>query len=128
MERTRERVDIDPDTKLSIDEIRKIPKGLYDFLCSRPDFAHQVIFPRLVKKHNLIEGTFLISKGVPNRRAFIGYGQKEEKGAEKFFFWPGHPDGDKVINLVITCGDSSFCHEERVSIDEKESILILDPT
>lgn len=122
MERIMEEVEKDRDTGFSMDDIKKIPKGLYDFLCSKPDFACPKVFPNLAKDYNLIEGALLSSKKISAGMAFIGYGQEGERGAKKFLLWPNLPRGNMVINLVITCGDSSFYHEE--SIYRQEGIYV----
>lgn len=115
METIVRNTEMDSDLGLSIDEIKKIPKKLYGFLCSGSVFdVRDGDYSKIIRRYGLSAGTLLYSKKLPVAVGFIGY-RKNEK-AEEFLLWPGLPGYEEgifqVINLKIICGDISYEHEE----------------
>lgn len=130
--------EMDRDLGLNMDEIKKIPKKLYGFLCSGSRFdVKDGNYSKIIRHYGLTNGTLLYSKKLPAVVGFIGH--RHNGNTEEFLIWPDLPRCEKsicemVINLKIICGDSSYEHEESfyrrqgVYIDFRSDIKLIKAT
>lgn len=113
-----------------MNEIKKIPKNLYGFLCSSSIFdIKDGDYSKIIKNYSLNAGTLLYSKKTSIDVGFIGHRHryKLNRDTEEFLLWPSIPEGwrnnsETEIDLKIICGDISYRHGD--SFYERKGIYI----